>query len=255
MPSIFESVFLLVCHLVAICDWQKLPSIDDAQPLAAVAPKDAAPSAPPPARPAAVPAPVKPVAAPVKPAPIPAKPAPAVKPAPKSSKSTEPTVVRIRPSGTKTIERKRLYEGDKPSDTTLTIHTDDAGKVQSMTVEVEPAILKPHKEGGGHHTPAKRAFEGAPNYNEKKALAIPNAELKRLNVEHPRITGIQRTKYLDFAKTNKVLTWDAIAKLETEVLVKAGMNPATAKATVDKAIQALKEAGVAAPVRIPWSNN
>jgi len=249
---------------VAICDWHQLPSIEDAQPLAAVAPKDPAPSAPKPqsggaapvTTPQAAPLPVKPAPAPVqaaKPAP-PIKPASPAKPLP-AAKPTDPTVVRIKPSGTTTAMRPKLKDGQTPSDTTLTVRTDEAGKVQSMTVEVEPAVLKPHKEGGGHHTPAKRAFEGAPNYDAKKALAIPNSELKRLNVEHPKITGIQRTKYLDFAKTNKTLTWDAIANLETEVLVKAGMNPATARVTVAKAIQALKESGVAAPVRIPWGNN
>jgi hypothetical protein len=43
-----------------------------------------------------------------------------------------------------------------------------------------------------------------------------------------------------------------MAKIETEALVEGGMTLDIAKATVAKAIQELKAAGVAAPVRIPW---
>jgi hypothetical protein len=43
------------------------------------------------------------------------------------------------------------------------------------------AELKPYGgKGGGHHVPAKKAFEGAPGYDPNKALAIPNAVLKEL---------------------------------------------------------------------------
>jgi hypothetical protein len=100
--------------------------------------------------------------------------------------------------------------------------------------------------------PAKRAFEGAPNYDPKKALAIPNEEMKRLGVDHDTVTGAQLSKYSEFAKTGQPLTWEAVTKIETEALIKGGMDPAVARATVAKGIQALKDAGVAGPVRIPW---
>ena len=45
-----------------------------------------------------------------------------------------------------------------------------------------------------------------------------------------------------------------MAKIETEALVEVGMNLDVAKATVAKAIQALKDAGVAGPIRTPWGN-
>jgi hypothetical protein len=117
------------------------------------------------------------------------------------------------------------------------------------------AELKPYggKEGGGHHVPAKKAFEGAPNYDPNKALAIPNKALKEAGVEkHENITTAQRRRYKEFAATGQPLTWEVMAKIETEALVEAGMKLDMAKATVAKAIQALKDAGVAGPVRTPW---
>ncbi len=140
-----------------------------------------------------------------------------------------------------------LPELQRPS---LSVQNSDAGGSSSVA---QPAELKPYvKPGGGHHVPAKRAFEGAPNYDPKKALAIPNEELDRLGVDHNKITGEQRSLYSAFAKTGKPLTWEAVAEIETEALVKGKMRLETAKATVAKAIQALKDAGVAAPVRVPW---
>ena len=115
------------------------------------------------------------------------------------------------------------------------------------------AKLEPYKQGGGHHVPAKRAFEGASGYDPQKALAIPKAELSKLGIDHAeKLTPEQMKAYKAFAKTGQPLTWEAIATIETEALVKAGMPLDMAKATLAKAIQALKDAGVAAPVRIPW---
>lgn len=132
------------------------------------------------------------------------------------------------------------------------MRTDDAGKVQSISVEVQAAELKPYNQGQGHHAPAKRAFEGAPNYDAKKALAVPNAELQRLGVDHDKITQSQRKAYIDLSKTGASLTWDAVAKIEVDALVKGEMKLETAKATVAKAIQVLKDSGVPGPMRIPW---
>lgn len=103
--------------------------------------------------------------------------------------------------------------------------------------------------------PAKRAFEGTPRYDANKALAIPKNELERLNISHNKVvTPQQRRAYMDFAKKGQPLTWDVIAEIETEVLVKSGLEPGIASATVAKSIKALKDAGVAGPVRIPWGN-
>ena len=121
-----------------------------------------------------------------------------------------------------------------------------------QTPPAEPAKLEPYKQGGGHHVPAKRAFEGAPGYDANKALAIPKAELEKLGVmDHNVVTGAQRTKYMAFAKTGQPLTWEAIATIEADALVAGGMQHDIAKSTVAKAVQVLKDAGIT-PVRIPW---
>jgi hypothetical protein len=40
--------------------------------------------------------------------------------------------------------------------------------------------------------------------------------------------------------------------IETQALIRGGMDASQALATVRKAITALKEAGVSGPTRIPW---
>jgi hypothetical protein len=106
--------------------------------------------------------------------------------------------------------------------------------------------------GGGHHVPAKSAFSGAPGYNVNTALAIPNQVLKALKVNHGLVTGAQSSLYSAFAKSGGVLTWEATESIETQALIRGGMKADQALATVRQAIQALKDAGVAGPTRIPW---
>jgi hypothetical protein len=119
--------------------------------------------------------------------------------------------------------------------------------------EDEAAELKAYGgPGGGHHVPAKSAFVGEPAYDLNKALAIPNAELKRLGVSHSAITGAQMTGYRAFAATGQTLTWSDVARIETNALERGGMSAGMARATVNKGIQALKDAGVSGPTRIPW---
>jgi hypothetical protein len=65
-----------------------------------------------------------------------------------------------------------------------------------------------------------------------------------------------KSLYQAFSKTNKVLTWSDVEKIETEALlagdVKGKLPKGTAAATVKKAIQNLKDAGITKPTRIPW---
>jgi hypothetical protein len=84
------------------------------------------------------------------------------------------------------------------------------------------------------------------------ALAIPNAEMEALGVSHSAITGAQMTGYRAFAATGETLTWADVATIESNALVRGGMSPGMAQATVNQAIEALKAAGVSGPTRIPW---
>jgi hypothetical protein len=125
--------------------------------------------------------------------------------------------------------------------------------VPKAEVPVEKVELKPYEgPGGGHHVPAKSAFIGDATYDANKALAIPNEELERLNIIHSTITTAQRAAYRAFAATKAALTWDVVAKIEANALESAGMESSLAQRTVNKAINALKKAGIANPTRIPW---
>jgi hypothetical protein len=91
-------------------------------------------------------------------------------------------------------------------------------------------------------------------YNENTALAIPNEEMVRLGVQHVElVTPAQRALYTAFEKTGEKLTWEAMETIETQALITGGMQPGMARATVQKAIQWLKDSGVSGPTRIPWS--
>jgi len=58
------------------------------------------------------------------------------------------------------------------------------------TEAVDEVGLQPYGgPGGGHHVPAKSAFNGAAGYDANEALAVPNSELARLGVSHAQITG------------------------------------------------------------------
>jgi hypothetical protein len=142
------------------------------------------------------------------------------------------------------------------------------GGLQSLLADTEPVAfganpwrrllleeegsLKPYGEGGGHHVPAKAGFRNAPNYDPDTALAIPDAELNALGLNHPVITGQQQVLYRAFAQTGQPLTWGAVQSIETQALVNAGASPQWAAETVAEAIQDLIANGVSGPTRIPW---
>jgi len=128
----------------------------------------------------------------------------------------------------------------------------DTARVEQSTVR-HAAELKPYGgPGGGHHIPAKKAFEDAAGYDINAALALPNAEMLRLGVNHRTVTGAQATLYNAFSKTGADLTWEVMSEIETTALIRGGMLPGAAAATVRQAIGALRGAGITGPTRIPW---
>ena len=144
-----------------------------------------------------------------------------------------------------------------PNPAVLSARTAQAGATvaaeDAVAAEGESALLQPYGgPGGGHHIPAKRAFSGAAGYDAEAALAVPNAELSRLGVSHSAVTGAQATLYRAFARTGAPLTWESMAQIETQALIRGGMQSGTARATVDAAVKVLQESGVSSPVRIPW---
>jgi len=130
---------------------------------------------------------------------------------------------------------------------------EDAGAGAAKATE-DSANLKPYGgPGGGHHVPAKSVFTGNSAYDINKALAVPNAELTRLGLDHGLISVSQQRLYRAFVQTRHALTWNDVQKIETEALISGGMKSVTAaEATVKQAINALKANGITAPTRIPW---
>ncbi len=118
----------------------------------------------------------------------------------------------------------------------------------------EGALLTPYGgPGGGHHVPAQAVFRGAAYYDANAAPAISNSEMSRLGVDHMGgVTPAQQTLYRAFSKTGNPLTWEAVERIETQALIRGGLNPNTAARTVQQAIQQLKNAGVSGPTHIPW---
>jgi len=111
--------------------------------------------------------------------------------------------------------------------------------------------LKAYAEGAGHHIPAKAAFQGVKGYDLKQALAIPKAELDRLNISHAVVTGAQARLYSAFSKTGATLAWDDMQRIETEALA-TQVDRGAAEDVVSRSIAALRGSGVEGPARIPW---
>lgn len=108
-------------------------------------------------------------------------------------------------------------------------------------------------EQGGHHPVAKSAFSGAEGYDADAALTMSNQMLDELGVQHATITGQRHSLYTQYAQTHDSLTWDAVAEIEVQAMVNAGVETSVAQGAVSEAIDQIKGWGVSGPVRIPWS--
>jgi hypothetical protein len=75
---------------------------------------------------------------------------------------------------------------------------------------------------------------------------------KRLGVVHNTVAGAQRKLYREFAKTGQQLTWDVVEEIKTKALMRGGLQIHTGRATVKHAMEALRNAGLSGPTRIPW---
>ena len=100
---------------------------------------------------------------------------------------------------------------------------------------------------------AKSLFRGGTNYSKSRALSVPLKELERLGLDHAVITAAQRRAYTKFAGSGNLLTLEGAASIEVKVLVKAGLDPKTAKALVKAALDDVVRMGVSAPSNIPWN--
>jgi RHS repeat-associated protein len=132
----------------------------------------------------------------------------------------------------------------------------------ALAVAAAAIGMLPYSDGLGHHVPAKSAFKDDPNYDPNKAPAIPKEVLEQMGgggakagaEVHAIISRAQQFLYRDFAATGQQLTWAAVRKIETDALVAAGVDFATARATVNAAIAELQAMGVSeGSMLIPWA--
>lgn len=138
----------------------------------------------------------------------------------------------------------------------LETHNEHVYQVTTAGILVHnTCTLTAYSDDLGHHVFAKRAFEGIPNYNKRQALAIGNAELKRLGLKHlgsDSLTTTQQRLFRKFAASGRPNTLAEHARIARETLIEHGMDPKNAVLVVRKAMNQLKSWGITAPNHIPW---
>lgn len=144
----------------------------------------------------------------------------------------------------------------------LAVAVEQARAVGGVLVAAAVAIdLLAYVLGGGHHPVSQAAVRDDPNYDPDQALAVPKDLLERMGgggkqageEVHRNITRAQAILYREFAKTGKDLTWADVARIETQAMTVQNIPQSVARAWVDQAIQQLRQAGVKAPTRIPYT--
>jgi hypothetical protein len=117
---------------------------------------------------------------------------------------------------------------------------------------------------GGHHPLAKSAFkdnfptEAAFNQYADEAFSVSSKtldEVSGINKVHNSITGQQRSLYIAWKKANPnaKLTIDDMAHIEIQAMKNANIPEDVATGWVVKALERLKEQGVAEIKNIPWN--
>ena len=101
--------------------------------------------------------------------------------------------------------------------------------------------------------PARERMRGRTRIKTHPPRAIPlTHESNRADGRPARATDRGRgERARAFAGSSQPLTWDVIINIETRAPVRGGMAPDLARSTVNRAVWALQDSGVAAPVRVP----
>ncbi|MBF7091003.1 hypothetical protein IUY40_05575, partial [Flavobacterium sp. ALJ2] len=110
---------------------------------------------------------------------------------------------------------------------------------------------------GGHHPLAKKAFEGATEYDYKKAFSISVNKLEDIGDIgiHAKITGQQNSLYSAWKKANplKKMSIEDMADIEIKAMVNAGIPEDIATGWVIKGLEDIKIKGVTEIKNIPWN--
>ena len=112
--------------------------------------------------------------------------------------------------------------------------------------------LGTYEDQKGHHTMAKKAFEGVPDYDPNMAVTISQSKLDQFGVKHSAITGQQHRLYNEFANSGKPLTLEAMRDIEIKAMTNVGVPLSYATRAVTESYNQLKRSGIN-PVNIPWN--
>jgi hypothetical protein len=107
--------------------------------------------------------------------------------------------------------------------------------------------------GGGHHIHQKAAFEGNPNYDLNKALALPNSQIDANGWNHQAMTREQRRLQDELARSGRPNTMVEQTRIAVEALVAGGATKDEARKMVAESLNNLRNAGARSPTGIPWN--
>lgn len=137
-------------------------------------------------------------------------------------------------------------------------HTYFVGKCGVLVHNMcEPALpledgLGTYGDQKGHHTMAKKAFEGVPGYDANMAVTVSRSKLDQFGVKHSAIIGQQHKLYNEFAASGQTFTLEVMRDIEIKAMTNAGIPSNYAMRAVTEAYNQLKLAGIN-PINIPWN--
>ena len=141
----------------------------------------------------------------------------------------------------------------------LGLNVEDAVKFCQRVIEAAGKVsgrLGPYSQVGGHHIFIKSAFIGHPNYDEKRALAVPLSYLAQYGRDagevHTKITNAQRRLIDQIYREKGTLTFIDHVRVAYHSLIAGGIPAEEALAIVIYGTIDMLGCGVTDPVKVPW---
>jgi hypothetical protein len=109
-------------------------------------------------------------------------------------------------------------------------------------------LLGPYNITKGHHILMQAGFKNSMS----RALAISEKNLGKLGITHAAITAGQRRAVERMVRAGTVNSLNTQARIARRALVRAGMDPPTARAMVAEAVQEATTKGFMLKTNMPW---
>ncbi|MDR1334541.1 MAG: hypothetical protein LBJ71_04970 [Holosporaceae bacterium] len=131
-----------------------------------------------------------------------------------------------------------------------------AGELFESVAKVEGKVavkLTPYGgPGGGHHIDSKAGYIGHPSYDFRKALCLSNQKLAELGIEHKKVTLAQQRLFIEFNKSNRILTREIMNDIQVRALIEGGASGELARSLVAESQWWLKNQGIRHPINRPY---